>query len=83
MSGYSVSGRIPHRITSYNVCYTKLLRLLDEATAAAEAMTMCHRVGKSKSDTFFVSDRCHPQTIEVIRTRAEPLGITVLSYNFV
>jgi glycine dehydrogenase len=51
--------------------------LLDEATAAAEAMTMCHRVGKSKSDTFFVSERCHPQTIEVIQTRAEPLGITV------
>ena len=41
--------------------------LLDEATAAAEAMTMCHRVGKTKSDTFFVSDRCHPQTIDVVR----------------
>jgi glycine cleavage system P protein (glycine dehydrogenase) len=52
--------------------------LLDEATAAAEAMTMCHRVGKTKSDTFFVSDRCLPQTIDVVRTRAEPLGITVI-----
>ena len=52
--------------------------LLDEATAAAEAMTMCHRVGKSKSDIFFVSDRCHPQTIDVVQTRAEPLGIKVI-----
>jgi len=52
--------------------------LLDEATAAAEAMTMCHRVGKTKSDTFFVSDRCLPQTIDVVRTRAEPLGIKVI-----
>lgn len=52
--------------------------LLDEATAAAEAMTMCHRVGKSKSDTFFVSQDCHPQTIEVVRTRAEPLGLDVV-----
>ena len=52
--------------------------LLDEATAAAEAMTMCHRVGKSDSDVFFVSQDCHPQTIEVVRTRAEPLGLTVV-----
>jgi glycine dehydrogenase len=52
--------------------------LLDEATAAAEAMTMCRRIGKSKSDAFFVSDRCLPQTIDVVRTRAEPLGITVI-----
>jgi glycine dehydrogenase len=52
--------------------------LLDEATAAAEAMTMCRRIGKSKSDVFFVSDRCLPQTIDVVRTRAEPLGITVV-----
>ncbi|MFB3065634.1 MAG: aminomethyl-transferring glycine dehydrogenase, partial [Planctomycetota bacterium] len=53
--------------------------MLDEATAAAEAMTLCHNVNKkSKSNTFFVSERCHPQTIEVVRTRAEPQGIEVL-----
>ncbi|PWW01387.1 glycine dehydrogenase (decarboxylating) alpha subunit /glycine dehydrogenase (decarboxylating) beta subunit [Hoeflea marina] len=48
--------------------------LLDEATAAAEAMAMAHRVSKSKSTTFFVDRACHRQTIDVIRTRAEPLG---------
>ena len=52
--------------------------LLDEATAAAEAMTLCRRVGKKKSDAFFVSDACHPQTIEVLRTRAKPLGIDLV-----
>ena len=52
--------------------------LLDEATAAAEAMTLCHRVSKAKSDVFFVSRDCHPQTIDVLRTRAEPLGVDVL-----
>lgn len=52
--------------------------LLDEATAAAEAMTLCRRVGKKKSDVFFVSDACHPQTIDVLRTRAEPLGIDLV-----
>ena len=52
--------------------------LLDEATAAAEAMTLCRRVGKKKSDTFFVSDACHPQTIDVMRTRAAPLGIDLV-----
>jgi glycine dehydrogenase len=51
--------------------------LLDEATAAAEAMAMTHRLSKSKSDRFFVSDECHPQTIEVVRTRARSLGIEV------
>ena len=51
--------------------------LLDEATAAAEAMAMAHRVAKSKQATFFVDENCHPQTIAVIRTRAEPLGWTV------
>src|SRR5471030_77963 len=50
--------------------------LLDEATAAAEAMTFCQRVSKSKSTTFFVSQDCFPQTIDVVRTRAEPIGIT-------
>ena len=52
--------------------------MLDEATAAAEAMTLAKRSVKSKSDTVIVADDCHPQTIEVIRTRAEPLGLHVL-----
>jgi glycine dehydrogenase len=52
--------------------------LLDEASAAAEAMTLCHRVGRSKSDAFFVAKDCHPQTIDVLRTRAEPLGIELV-----
>ncbi|MDO1530474.1 aminomethyl-transferring glycine dehydrogenase [Fulvimonas sp. R45] len=51
--------------------------LLDEATAAAEAMTLAKRSAKSKSDTFFVSKGVHPQTLEVLRTRAEPLGIAL------
>ncbi|MCF7221120.1 aminomethyl-transferring glycine dehydrogenase [Marilutibacter chinensis] len=49
--------------------------LLDEATAAAEAMTLAKRSSKSKSNVFFVSENVHPQTLEVLRTRAEPLGI--------
>ena len=52
--------------------------MLDEATAAAEAMTLARRSVKSKSDTVIVAGDCHPQTIEVIRTRAEPLGLKVL-----
>jgi glycine dehydrogenase len=52
--------------------------LLDEATAAAEAMTMAHRVAKSKSQAFFVASDCHPQTIAVVETRAKPLGIEVV-----
>ena len=51
--------------------------LLDEATAAAEAMTLAKRSAKSKSPVFLVAGDCHPQTIEVVRTRAEPLGIDV------
>ena len=52
--------------------------LLDEATAAAEGMAMCHRVHKSKTvDTFFVDDNVHPQTLAVLRTRAEPMGIQI------
>ena len=51
--------------------------LLDEATAAAEAMTLAKRSAKSKSNTFLVSGDTHPQTIEVLRTRAEPLGIAI------
>ncbi len=52
--------------------------LLDEATAAAEAMTMAQRAAKSKANGFFVDRCCHPQTIAVIGTRAEPLGIEVI-----
>lgn len=52
--------------------------MLDEATAAAEAMTLAKRSVKSKSDTIIVAGDCHPQTIEVVRTRAEPLGLKVL-----
>ncbi|WP_397449647.1 aminomethyl-transferring glycine dehydrogenase [Pseudomonas sp. NA-150] len=53
--------------------------LLDEATAAAEAMTFCKRLSKNKSShLFFASSHCHPQTLDVLRTRAEPLGITVV-----
>lgn len=51
--------------------------LLDEATAAAEAMTLAKRSAKSKSDTFFVHDAVHPQTLELLRTRAEPMGIVL------
>ena len=51
--------------------------LLDEATAAAEAMTLAKRSAKSKSNTFLVSGDTHPQTLEVLRTRAEPLGIAI------
>ncbi|WP_099827396.1 aminomethyl-transferring glycine dehydrogenase [Oceaniglobus indicus] len=52
--------------------------LLDEATAAAEAMTMALRSSKSKSRRFFVDQECHPQNIDVIRTRAEPLEIEIV-----
>ena len=50
--------------------------LLDEATAAAEAMTMTYRMSKDRN-IFLVSKHCHPQTIDVLKTRSEPLGITV------
>ncbi len=52
--------------------------LLDEATAAAEAMAMAERVAKSKAKAFFIDRFCHPQTIAVIRTRALPLGIEII-----
>ena len=48
--------------------------LLDEATAAAEAMAVARRVSKSQSEVFFVDKNCHAQVIEVVKTRAEPLG---------
>jgi glycine dehydrogenase len=51
--------------------------LLDEATAAAEAMTLAKRSAKSKSNVLIVASDCHPQTIAVLQTRAEPLGIEV------
>jgi len=57
--------------------------LLDEATAAAEAMHMCHSIAQKESSEgtskqgFFVAQDCHPQTIAVLQTRAQPLGITV------
>ena len=53
--------------------------LLDEGTAAAEAMHLLHSVGKdTDGKAFFISDKCHPQTIEVVRTRAVPLGTEVI-----
>ncbi len=54
--------------------------LLDEGTAAAEAMMLCQRAQprKSKANTFFISELCHPQTIAVVNTRAEPLGIDIV-----
>ena len=51
--------------------------LLDEATAVAEAMTLAKRSAKSKSNTIIVAGDCHPQTVAVLKTRAEPLGIDV------
>ena len=55
--------------------------MLDEGTAAAEAMMMCHRLKEGAAETnnaFFVSAACHPQTIDIVRTRAKPLGIEVI-----
>jgi glycine dehydrogenase len=52
--------------------------LLDESTAAAEAMTMARRVAKSKANAFFIDENCHPQNIAVMKTRAEPIGIEVI-----
>jgi glycine dehydrogenase len=55
--------------------------LLDEATAAAEAMALCHAVVPNRK-TFFVADNCHPQTTAVVQTRAKPLGITIKTGNY-
>jgi len=52
--------------------------LLDESTAAAEAMTMAQRVAKSKAKAFFIDENCHPQNIAVMRTRAAPLDIEII-----
>jgi glycine dehydrogenase len=53
--------------------------LLDEATAAAEAMTMFHNLANNGGNAFFVSSGCHPQTLDVVRTRAQPFGIEILT----
>src|SRR6266705_929238 len=55
--------------------------LLDEATAAAEAMGLCHAVAGNRK-TFFVADNCHPQTIAVVQTLAKPLGIEIKIGNY-
>jgi glycine dehydrogenase len=52
--------------------------MLDEATAAAEAMAMCHRLAPKAGDVFFVDADCHPQTVAVVAGRAEPLGLEVV-----
>jgi len=52
--------------------------LLDESTAAAEAMTLASRVGKSKSQKFFIDKNCFPQTIAVVSARAKPIGIEIV-----
>jgi glycine dehydrogenase len=55
--------------------------MLDEGTAAAEAMMMCHRLKEGDASAhraFFVSEACHPQTIDIVRTRAKPLGIEII-----
>ncbi|MGH1428498.1 MAG: aminomethyl-transferring glycine dehydrogenase [Arenicella sp.] len=55
--------------------------LLDEATAAAEAMSICYRASRSKKHTFLVSKYCHPQTKQVLETRAKPLGIKLIDFD--
>ena len=55
--------------------------LLDEATAAAEAMTLAHRQTKGRKSTFLVSTLCHPQTIDLLATRAEPIGIQLAYFD--
>ena len=55
--------------------------LLDEATAAAEAVALCQRVDKSKLNKIFISKNCNPQTIDVVKTRAEPFNLEVIIGN--
>ena len=55
--------------------------LLDEATAAAEAVGLCQRLDKSNSNKVFISDSCNPQTIDLIKTRTEPFGIELVIGN--
>ena len=56
--------------------------LLDEGTAAAEAMALCRATVGSERTTFFVANNCHPQTIEIVETRAKPLGIKIIVGDF-
>ncbi len=57
--------------------------LLDEATAAAEAMTLCHHAVTDRSrNKLFIADNCHPQTIAVVQTRAKPLGVQIVTGDF-
>lgn len=65
-------------LTGMDICGASLL---DEATAAAEAMTMCLRNSSNGSRRFLVSRHCHPQTLAVIQTRAEPLGVEVFDFD--
>jgi len=55
--------------------------LLDEGTAAGEALTLAHRAARGKKNTCLVSKFCHPQTIEILNTRAAPLGIELVLFN--
>ena len=55
--------------------------LLDEGTAVAEAMSLSHRINKSDSNLIFISENCHPQTIDVVKTRAEPMGLKMIVGN--
>jgi len=55
--------------------------LLDEATAAAEAMSLSYHLCKNKANSYFVAADCHPQTIDVLKTRAKPLGINIIVGN--
>ncbi len=55
--------------------------LLDEGTAVAEAMSLSHRINKSDSNLVFISENCHPQTIDVVKTRAEPMGLKMIVGN--
>ncbi len=56
--------------------------LLDEATAAAEAMAMCWSIAQQRKNTFIAADDCHPQTLAVLRTRAESMGMTISDFKF-
>ena len=55
--------------------------MLDESTAAAEAMTLCHRSLRGKKNTFLISKFCHPQTIELLKTRGEPLNFNLVIFD--
>ncbi len=65
-------------ISDLTGCELANASMLDEATAAAEAMTMLRRVDRTKRPAFFLDSDCHPQTIAVVQTRAEPLGIELV-----